>query len=76
MRGDLIELPGDHERAITSVADRLDAYFKASTSLEADAEKLADEHLRTAGRAAVGLDRKRVVQMILSKLAKERGFPI
>ena len=76
VRADMIEIAGDHQPAIAAVADRLDAYFKAASALEADAERLADEHLRTAGRAAVGLDRRRVVQMILTKLAKERGFPV
>jgi Protein of unknown function (DUF507) len=76
VRGDLVELGGDHAKAIASVSDCLGSYFKAAAALEAEAERLADEHLRAAGRAAVGLDRRRVVQMILARLAKERGFSV
>jgi len=76
VRADAVSIAGPHEPAIAAVTDRLEAYFKATASLAADAERLADEHLRSAGREAVGLDRRRVVQMIQEKLARERGFPL
>jgi hypothetical protein len=76
VRCDLVELPANHEPAIAAVAERFDAYFKAAAALEAEAERLADEHLRGAGRAGAGLDRRRVVQMIQAKIAKERNFPL
>lgn len=76
MREDLVEIAGSHDPAIAAIVRRLDTYFKAATALEAEAERLADEHLKAAGRAAAGLDRRRVVQMIRDKLAKEKGFPV
>ncbi len=78
MRADLVEIEGSHHHAIQAVADRFEAYFKAASALEAQAERLADEHLRSGpGRASAGgLDRRRVVQMIKERLAKERGFPV
>jgi hypothetical protein len=76
VRGDLVEIAGPRDAAIAAVVDRFEAYFKAAAALEADAERLADDHLRAAGRAAAGLDRRRVVQMIQAKLAKDRNFPV
>ena len=76
VRADLVELAGGHEQAIGAIVGRFEAYFKEASGLEAEAEKLADEHLRAAGRAGAGLDRRRIVQMIKDKLAKERGFPV
>ena len=40
---------------------------------EKEAERLADEHLRSAPG---GLDRRRVVQMIKQRLAEERRFSL
>ncbi|MBM4268113.1 MAG: DUF507 family protein [Deltaproteobacteria bacterium] len=75
VRADAIVLGTSHEAAITAVLGELEAYFKAEATLERDAERMADQHLKAAGRDGVGLDRKRVVQMIKTKLAQERGFP-
>ncbi|HEY8516402.1 MAG TPA: DUF507 family protein [Candidatus Binatia bacterium] len=76
VRADLVELAGTADAAAQAVADQLGAYFKAAAALEADAERLADEHLRSARAATAGIDRRRVVQMIKEKLASERGLPV
>lgn len=76
VRADLVELQGAPEAAAKSISDQIDAYFKAAGSLEADAERLADEHLKGARAGAAGIDRRRVVQMIKEKLAAERGLPV
>ena len=62
--------------AIAPVSAALKAYFSEEASLEKDAAKLAAEHLKAAGRDAVGLDTRKVTQMIKQRLAKERGFPL
>ena len=62
--------------AIATVSAALKAYFSEEASLEKDAAKLAAEHLKAAGRDAVGLDTRKVTQMIKQRLAKERGFPL
>lgn len=68
------------ERAVTEIAAELFRYSKLVATLDADAERLADEHLRAAagprGRELVGVDRRRVVRMIKEKLAAERNVPI
>ena len=75
-RAQLIELASGREAAIAAVHEQLEAYWKAVAALGRDAERLAEQHLATAGRQGLGVDRKRVVQMIKNKLAEERGFPL
>lgn len=41
-------------------------------ALEADAERMADQHARQMG----GMDQRRVIDLIKKKLADERGFPL
>jgi hypothetical protein len=53
----------------------LEDFFKRSAALERDAERMADEHLKAAGREGLGLDRRMIVRRIKEKLASERGFP-
>jgi len=62
--------------AINAVSKALQAYFTEEASLEKDAAKMAAQHLKAAGRDAVGLDTRKVTQMIKERLAKERGFPL
>ncbi len=76
LRAGLIELPGTPDAAAQAVALQLEAYFKAAAALEADAERLADEHLKGVRAGTAGIDRRRVVQMIKEKLAAERGLPV
>lgn len=69
--------PGDGlDPAITAVSKALKAYFAEEASLEKDAAKMAAEHLKAAGREAVGLDTRKITLMIKQRLAKERGFPL
>jgi len=76
LRAQLVELGGTPDAAAQAIAEQLEAYFKAAAALEADAERLADEHLKAARAGAAGIDRRRVVQMIKEKLASERGLPV
>ena len=78
VRADLVELGGSQEAAGRAVTERFDAYFKARAELEGEAERLAEEHLRSAGGRAGsgGIDRHRVVEMIKEKLAAQRNFPL
>lgn len=47
--------------------------FRQEEMLENEAERLADEHLRSAPD---GVDRRRVIQMIKQRLAEERRFSL
>lgn len=76
VRADAIELASSHEAAEKAVLAELEAYFRKVSDLERDAEKMADEHLRAAGREGLGLDRRMIVQKIKEKLAEDRGFPM
>jgi hypothetical protein len=75
-RAQMIEVGSRRDAAIAAVHEQLESYWKAEAALGREAERLAEQHLATAGRQGVGLDRKRVVQMIKTKLAQERGFPL
>jgi len=76
VRADLATLAGAADVAAKAIADEIDAYGKVAAKLDADAERLADEHLRSTRAGAAGIDRHRVVQMIRTKLAEERGLPV
>lgn len=75
-RAEQLETTAGHEPAIAAVAKALASYFEQEAALEKDAAKMALQHLKAAGRDAVGLDRNKVTQMIKQRLAKERGFPL
>lgn len=75
VRADLVTLAGPADTAAKAIADEVEAYQKAAAKLDADAERLADEHLRQL-RSGAGIDRHRVVQMVRTKLAQERGLPV
>jgi len=76
VRADLVAIEGSHLAAETAVAAALEEYGKAEASLDREAERRADEEIKKLGREGVGIDRRRVVQMIKQKLASEKGFPI
>lgn len=76
VRADLATLGSTAEVAAKAIADELDAYVKAAAKLDADAERLAEEKLRSVPGGSAGIDRHRVVQMIRTKLAEERGLPV
>lgn len=46
--------------------------FEEAADLEAEAEQLASRH----ARQTIGMDQRRIVQGIMERLARERGFPL
>jgi hypothetical protein len=50
--------------------------FRQEEALEKEAERLAEEHLRSAPGGPGAVDRRRVVQMIKQRLAEERRFAL
>lgn len=76
VRADLLQITAGHTAAESAVAAVLEEYGKAEAALSKEAEQRADEEIRKLGRGGVGLDRRRVVQMIKQKLAAEKGFPL
>ena len=75
VRADAMEMAGGRAGAENEIVAEFQAYFSSLTALEREAEKLADRHLQAAGRDAIGLDRRRIVEGIKKKLAEEKGFP-
>ena len=69
----LIRIRGEKKGMVDKVAVTLLDNFRQEEALEKDAERLADEHLRSAPG---GVDRRRVVQMIKQRLAEERRFAL
>jgi len=67
----LIRLRTEKKAVIEKVATAVIDNFRQEQALEKEAERLAEEHLRTAGG---GVDRHRVVQLIKQRLAEERRF--
>ena len=76
VRADLIEISGSHNAAEAAIAKVFEEYGVAEAALSRDAEKRADDEIRKLGSQGVGLDRRRIVQMIKQKLASEKGFPV
>jgi hypothetical protein len=75
VRADVVQITGSHNAAEAAVGKAFEDYGTAEATLSREAEKRADEEIRKLGSRAVGLDRRRVVQMIKQKLASEKGFP-
>ncbi|NOT53389.1 MAG: DUF507 family protein [Deltaproteobacteria bacterium] len=69
----LIRLRGERKSLVDKVTATLLDNFRQEEVIEKDAERLADEHLRSAPG---GVDRRRVVQMIKQRLAEERRFAL
>lgn len=69
----LIRVRGEKKGIVDKVTSVLLDNFRQEEMLEKEAERLADEHLRSAPG---GLDRRRVVQMIKQRLAEERRFSL
>jgi hypothetical protein len=49
--------------------------FDEEAAIEADAEKMAQQHIRRSAGGA-GMDERRVIDLIKKKLAEERGFSL
>ncbi len=69
----LIHIRGEKKGIVDKVTAVLLDNFRQEEMLEKEAERLADEHLRSAPD---GVDRRRVVQMIKQRLAEERRFSL
>ena len=54
------------------IIDALRANVRAEEEIEAEAERFAQSH----SREMVGMDRFRVVQLVKTRIAKERGFTL
>lgn len=67
---ELVRLRSDKKVVTEKVLAMLLNNFRQEEELEKEAERLAEEHLRTAQ----GVDRHRVTQLIKQRLAEERKF--
>jgi hypothetical protein len=67
---DLVRFRTEKKVVIEKIVAALLDNFRQEEALEKEAERLAEEHLRTT----TGLDRHRVTQLIKQRLAEERKF--
>ena len=68
----LITLRAERGAVVDGIARAISLNFAAEQKLERDAEKLLDETMASLGRGAADIDRRRMLQMVKMKLAKER----
>jgi hypothetical protein len=68
----LITPRSERVTVIEGIARTISLNFAAEQKLERDAEKLLDETMASLGRGAADIDRRRMLQMVKTKLAKER----
>jgi hypothetical protein len=69
---DEVLLKGERGAALAAIKAAISADIQAEESLERDAERIMNENLAALGRAAVEIDRHKMLRMIKDKLAKER----
>ena len=67
-----VVLKGERGAALAAIKTAIVADLQAEESLERDAERILNENLKSLGRAAVEIDRHKMLRMIKDKLAKER----
>ena len=72
----LIRLRSEKKGSVEKVTTLLLDNFRQEEALEREAERLADEHLRSVPGGPGAIDRHRVVQMIKQRLAEERRFAL
>jgi hypothetical protein len=72
----LIRLRGEKKGMVDKVSSVLLTNFRQEEALEKEAERLAEEHLRSAPGGPGAVDRHRVVQLIKQRLAEERRFAL
>jgi hypothetical protein len=65
-------LKGERGAVIATMKSAISADLQAEEALERDAERILNENLKALGRAAVEIDRHKMLRMIKDKLAKER----
>jgi hypothetical protein len=71
-REELITPRGERGAVVAGIAGAIAQNFAAEQKVERDAEALLDETIRSMGRGAADIDRRRMLKMIKDKLAKER----
>ncbi len=54
------------------IVELLARNFEAALALEAEAERMAETH----SKQLVGMDFRKIVQGIMERLARDRGFPL
>jgi len=64
----------DRGAVVEGIAKAIAQNFNQEQSLERDAERLLNETIAGMGRAAVEIDRRKMLKMIKEKLAKERNI--
>lgn len=67
-----VVLKGERGAALAAIKAAISTDLQAEESLERDAERILNENLKALGRAAVEIDRHKMLRMIKDKLAKER----
>lgn len=70
----LITPRGERGAVVAGIVRAISGNFAAEQKLERDAEKLLDETLNAMGSGAAQIDRRRMLQMVKTKLAKERNI--
>ncbi len=70
----LITPRGERGAVVDGIARAISQNFAAEQKLERDAEKLLDETLAAMGSGAAEIDRRRMLNMVKDKLAKERNI--
>ena len=72
-KGGFLEVKNADRTAVEQrIVDALRANVRAEEEIEAEAERFADSH----SRDMVGMDRYKVVQLVKTRIAKERGFTL
>jgi hypothetical protein len=62
----------DRSAAELRIVDALRANIRAEEEIEAEAERFAQSH----SREMVGMDRYKMLQLVKTRIAKERGFTL
>lgn len=69
---DQIVLKAERGALLAAVKGAISADMQTEEALERDAERILQENLASLGRAAVEIDRHKMLRMIKEKLAKDR----
>jgi len=67
-----VRLKADESKIAARIGQILSKNFADEMALHEEAERLATSH----ARQMLGMDRERVVQGIMERLARERNFPL
>lgn len=67
-----IILKSERGAIVAAIKSAITVDLQAEESLERDAERILQENLASLGKAAVEIDRHKMLRMIKDRLAKER----